>query len=90
MFGWLNKGHLAVGADADITVLDPEKGKAVMGINKGKVIMAEGRVIGEKGRILTTRSGEKKIREAKIDYEVFNLNDSLLYNSDKNKQINTR
>lgn len=90
MFGWLNKGHLAVGADADITVLDPEKGKAMMGINKGKVIMIEGMVIGEKGRIFTTECGEKKIKEAKIDYEVFNLNDSLLYNSDKNKQINTR
>jgi len=90
MFGWLNKGHLAVGADADITVLDTEKGKAVMGINKGKVIMIEGMVLGEKGRILTTKCGEKKIKEANIDYEVFNLNNSLLYNSDKNIHINSK
>ena len=90
MFGWLNKGHLAVGADADITVLDPEKGKAVMGINKGKVIMAEGRVIGEKGRILTTRSGEKKIREANIDNEIFDLSDCLLYYNNKNVGRNTK
>jgi len=87
MFGWLNKGHLAVGADADITVLDPKRGIAVMGINKGKVIMIEGRVMGEKGRILTTERGEKKIEEANIDYEIFNLTDCLLYNSNKNKHI---
>ena len=90
MFGWLNKGHLAVGADADITVLDPERNMAVMGINKGKVIMIEGMVIGEKGRILTTERGEKKIKEANVDYEIFNLNDCLLYNSDKNVRINTK
>lgn len=90
MFGWLNKGHLAVGADADITVLDPERGMAVMGINKGKVIMVEGMVIGEKGRILTTERGEKKIKEANINYEVFNLNDCLLYNSNKNVNINMK
>jgi hypothetical protein len=88
MFGWLNKGHLAVGADADITVLDPGRNMAVMGINKGKVIMIEGMVIGEKGRILTTGHGGKKIEEANIDYEVFNLNNCLLYNSNKNKHIN--
>ncbi len=90
MFGWLNKGHLAVGADADITVLDPERGMAVMGINKGKVIMIEGTVKGEKGRILTTDRGEIKIKEANIDYELFNLNDCLLYNSKKNVHINTK
>ncbi|GAG70775.1 unnamed protein product [marine sediment metagenome] len=80
--------QLAVGADADITVLDPGRNMAVMGINKGKVIMIEGMVIGEKGRILTTGHGGKKIEEANIDYEVFNLNNCLLYNSNKNKHIN--
>jgi len=90
MFGWLNKGHLAVGADADITVLDPERGMAVMGINKGKVIMVEGMVIGEKGRILITERAEKKIKETNIDCEVFNLNDCLLYNSNKNVNINMK
>jgi len=84
MFGWLNKGHLAVGADADITVLDPERGMAVMGINKGKVIMIEGMVIGEKGRILTTAQGERNIKESNIDYEIFDLNNCLFY-KDNNK-----
>ena len=78
----LNKGHLSEGADADITVLDLKEGKAVMGINKGRVIMVEGIVIGEKGRILTTKQGKRNIREANVDYELIDLNNSLLY---KNK-----
>lgn len=84
MFGMINKGHLEEGADADITVLDLEKGKAIMGINKGKLIMVEGIVIGEKGRILTTKQGEKNIRKANVDCELIDLNNSLLY---KNKDI---
>ena len=83
MFGMLDKGHLSEGADADITILDLEEGKAVMGINKGKVIMVEGVVIGEKGRILTTKQGERNIGEVNIDYELIDLNNGLLY---KNKR----
>ncbi|MEA3313278.1 MAG: amidohydrolase family protein, partial [Caldisericota bacterium] len=70
MFGMINKGHLGEGADADITVLDLEEGKAIIGINKGKIIMVEGVVIGEKGRILTTKHGEKNIRKVNTDYEL--------------------
>lgn len=83
MFGMINKGHLGEGADADITVLDLEKCKAVMGINKGKVIMVEGIAIGEKGIILTTKEGERNIREINVDYEVLDLDNSLLYKNKK-------
>ena len=38
MMGLKNKGHLAVGADADITVLDFEKQIPAMAISNGKVI----------------------------------------------------
>ncbi|MEA2022587.1 MAG: amidohydrolase [Candidatus Caldatribacteriota bacterium] len=86
MFGWLNKGHLTVGADADITVLDPEKCKAIMGINNGKVIMIEGMVIGEKGRILTTAQGERNVKESNIDYEIFDLNNCLFYKNNNKKR----
>ena len=77
MFGWLNKGYLAVGTDADITVLAPEEGRTMMGINKVKVIMIDGMVIGEKGRILTTIQGERNVKESNIDYEIFDLNNCL-------------
>ena len=70
MFGMIHKGHLGVGADADITVLDLERGKSVMGIAKGKVIMINGMVTGQRGLILTTERGVKTIRGAGFDYQI--------------------
>lgn len=86
MFAMINKGHLGEGADADITVLDLEKGKAVMGINKGKIIMIEGLVLGEQGRLLITKEGEKEIKSRGIEYDLLDLKESLLFKS-KNKKV---
>ena len=49
MLGLIHKGHLSVGADADISVLDPVKGRAYMGIAAGKIIMIDGTVVGRGG-----------------------------------------
>jgi len=42
MFGLHNKGHLAEGADADITILDLSRGEASMSLANGRVIMING------------------------------------------------
>jgi len=79
MFGMVDKGHLGIGVDADVTVLDVERRKAVMGINGGKIIMIEGIVVGEKGTLLTTKEGKKYLQETEVTYKEIDLDQSLLY-----------
>jgi dihydroorotase-like cyclic amidohydrolase len=62
ILGLKNKGHLSIGADADISVLDLTSQKPVMSLANGKVIMREGQVCGEGCRMITTPAGEKHIR----------------------------
>jgi predicted amidohydrolase len=52
MFNLDQKGHLGAGADADITVLDVDKEKATMAINRGKPIMVDGFVVGKGANII--------------------------------------
>jgi hypothetical protein len=79
MFGMLNKGHLGVGADADITVLDLSKGEAVMSLASGKVIVVEGQIVGHGGTILTTQHGEERVKASGIPYQLIDSEKSTLY-----------
>ena len=62
ILGLKNKGHLSIGADADISVLDLTSQKPVMSLSNGKVIMRKGQVCGQGCRMITTPAGEKRIR----------------------------
>jgi dihydroorotase-like cyclic amidohydrolase len=62
ILGLKNKGHLSIGADADISVLDLTSQKAVMSLSNGTVIMRKGQVRGQGCRMITTPAGEKRIR----------------------------
>jgi formylmethanofuran dehydrogenase subunit A len=79
MFGMLNKGHLGVGADADITVLDLSKGEAVMSLASGRIIMVDGHVVGHGGTILTTQHGEERVKASGIPYQLIDSEKSTLY-----------
>jgi hypothetical protein len=79
MFGMLGKGHLGAGADADITVLDLEKGRAILSISGGKLLMVHGHVIGEGGKLYITEQGRRVAQSRKIAYEVIDPARSLLY-----------
>lgn len=52
-----SKGHLGVGADADVTVLDLDAGRAVLGIAGGELIMVDGVPVGQGARFLTAAEG---------------------------------
>ena len=54
MFGLVNKGHLSEGADADITVIDPERGKATRSFVAGAPVLADGDVMASGGTLLVT------------------------------------
>jgi len=65
-----NKGHLGQGADADVTLLDLERGRAVMAVAGGRVIMVEGQVVGEGGVLLTTARGRAAVEGAGLAVRV--------------------
>ncbi len=79
MFGLLDKGHFSPGADADVTIIDPERGKATMAIVAGEVIMRDGHVTGTGGKVLVTPEGVHAAKASGLPYQVLNLTKSKLY-----------
>ena len=79
MFGLTTKGHLSPGADADVTVVDPETGKPTMSLVAGKVVMRGGKATGSGGTLLVTGAGEAAAKESGLGYRVVDLAQSKLY-----------
>ena len=79
IFGMINKGHLGVGADADITVLDLSRGEAVMSLALGRLIMIEGIIVGRSGTVITTERGERRVKASGLQYELIDLEKGRLY-----------
>lgn len=77
MLGLNRKGHLSPGADGDVTVIDPSKGKAYMGISLGKIVMVDNIVIGNGGTVLTTQEGEESVKKLGLDYTVIDTTNAL-------------
>ncbi|MCH7983605.1 MAG: hypothetical protein IIC28_06535, partial [Chloroflexi bacterium] len=67
------------GADGDGTIVDPERGKAVMSLVNGEPIMINGRVVGKGGTWIVTAQGEKAAQNSGLAYEVLDLAGSKLY-----------
>ena len=79
MMGLWNKGHFTPGADADITVLDPERNRPAMSFVGGSMIMHYGRPVGSGGTLLVAPEGEAAARESDLPYKVVELSESKLY-----------
>lgn len=62
-----NKGHLSVGADADITIFDMNAQKAVASFVKGKTVLKGGQVQGCGGTVICTEQGADHVRSMGID-----------------------
>lgn len=80
ILGLSNKGHLKLGADADISVLDLERQQAVMSLVNGNVIMYNGYVCGKSSQVITTAAGAAYIRDKGLAPIVVNLEQSGFYN----------
>ena len=74
-----SKGHFAPGADADITVLDPERGHAAMSFVAGSPIMRDGQPAAKGGTLLVTPPGEPAAKDSGLPYRVVDLSQSKLY-----------
>ncbi len=73
ILGLPDKGHLGVGADADVTVLDGDGGRAYAAVGGGKIIMLDGTVLGSGTTVITTRRGEKAVRGRGLEARVVDL-----------------
>ena len=79
MMGLTNKGHLTPGADADITVLDPDRNVPAMSYVAGKMIMNRGELTATGGTLLVTPDGERAAKQTGIPHQVVDLSQSKLY-----------
>lgn len=79
MFGFTTKGSISEGFDADVTVLDPESGRAYLGVSMGQVIMIGGIVVGKGGWLLSTKKGLAKAAKLGIPTQRVDLEKSLFY-----------
>ena len=79
MMGLLSKGHFTPGADADITVLDPDRNAPVMSFVAGSMIMSHGRLTASGGTLLITPEGENTVSQSGLPYRVVDIAESKLY-----------
>ena len=66
--GLVNKGHLGVGADADITIYTPDANQATM-FELPRVVIKAGEVIVEKGEVRAAPAGKTLHVDAPIDHD---------------------
>jgi predicted amidohydrolase len=81
VLGLANKGRLAVGSDADITVLDLAARKAILSLANGAVIMYHGYVCGRGGRMITTAAGRAAVDAAGLTPIVVEVGEGGFYRS---------
>lgn len=79
MFGLKNKGHLSVGTDADITIIDPIADKSYGTIVGGDVVMLNDFLIKKPGKLLSTIKGEEFLKGNSVNYEIIDLEDGLFF-----------
>lgn len=77
LFGLTNKGHLSLGADADITVVDPINRQAKITITNGKIAMINGYLIKQPGNLITTERASKYLREKSVPFKITDLDQSI-------------
>jgi formylmethanofuran dehydrogenase subunit A len=62
ILGLQNKGHLTIGADADITIVELSTQQPVMTVSNGKIIMKGGKIFGNGTRMITTPAGASFVK----------------------------
>lgn len=67
------KGHLAPGADVDLTVVDPDGGRPHMAVARAQVIMVGGVVVGRGGTALMMAGGIKHTLDLGLEYALVDL-----------------
>jgi hypothetical protein len=70
MLGIPTKGHLAPGADGDVTVVDLAPARATWSVAGGRPVLENGQVVGRGGMFMTTPRGEPSVRSHVPSYSI--------------------
>jgi predicted amidohydrolase len=73
------KGHLGVGADADVIVVDRAARKVELTVANGKVVQIDGVVVGNGATVLTTSDGAKQVAAQGLTTRVVDVTQGYLY-----------
>ena len=79
VFAMPSKGHLGVGADDDLAVVDLTAGETVMSFALGRPILVNGKVVGQGGTLMITPEGEAMCREKQIPYQIIHPESGRFY-----------
>jgi len=79
MLGLKNKGHFSIGADADITIFDPDNTEVEIVLIKGRVCMVSGIIFNHPGRLIVTERGANRLKKQEIPLEIIDLKESLFF-----------
>ena len=79
LLGCPAKGHLGVGADADVTGVDPVSGKPAFSLVAGRPVLWQGALVGEGSTVLTTAAGVAALGDQGVPYEVIDPAAGALY-----------
>lgn len=89
VLGLTDKGHIQVGSDADITVIDVAQKKASMTMVAGKLVMYKGHVCGSGTNIITTKEGAKHIESCGLTPVITDITKSTFYTRAQKKVSKT-
>ena len=73
MLGLTNKGSLAAGWDADITIVDRLQRSVFATIVGGQVCYIDGKILGRGGKIITTAAGADYVRSQGLEPLIVDL-----------------
>jgi imidazolonepropionase-like amidohydrolase len=79
VFGIKNKGHIGVGADADITILNEEMTSASESYVNGKQIMKSQIVTGSGANLICTEAGRAAAKKNGLSCIIADLENSAFY-----------
>lgn len=73
------KGHVGVGADADVIVVDHGTHRVDLTVASGRVIQIDGVVVGTGSTVLTTPEGTQRLAERGLSTRVVDVTQGYLY-----------
>ncbi len=79
ILGLVSKGSLAVGKDADITIINTHTKEAYATIVNGTACYLDGKLNKQKGKIITTAAGADYIKNFGLEPLIVNISESSLF-----------